>query len=160
MTTETNTTPGPIVFAYDGSDLAKLAIDEASKLLDGQGREALVACVWQPFDLGFIPAGGFTFDAAAAEDVRTAAKATAEEGAARAEAAGFRAAAAEIESAPTWKGLVDLADSNDAQLIVLGSHGRHGLAEVFVGSVAGAVAEHSSRSVLIVHARKESETAT
>lgn len=151
MTPETNTTTGPIVFAYDGSDLAKLAIEEAGRLLDGAGRDALVVCVWQPFDVGFVPAAGFTFDAAAADAVRTAARTTAEEGASLATDAGFGAQPVEIESAPTWKGIVDVADSNDAGLIVLGSHGRSGFAEMLVGSVAGAVAEHARRSVLIVH---------
>ena len=37
--------------------------------------------------------------------------------------------------------------------IVLGSHGRTGLAGVLIGSVAEAVAAHSRRSVLIVHRR-------
>jgi nucleotide-binding universal stress UspA family protein len=36
-------------------------------------------------------------------------------------------------------------------LIVLGSHGRSGLARAVVGSVAGAVSSHCKRSVLIVH---------
>jgi nucleotide-binding universal stress UspA family protein len=151
MSTHENT-QGPVVFAYDGSDLAKLAIKEAGTLLDGR-HDAIVACVWQPFDVGFVPAAGLQFDAAAAEDVRQAAEATAAEGAALAERAGFRPQSIAVESAPTWKGVVDLADDRDARLIVLGSHGRHGFSEVLVGSVAGAVAAHSRRSVLIVHRR-------
>ena len=56
------TTPasGPVVFAYDGSELAKLAIEEAGRLLT-DGRDALVACVWQPYDVGFAPAGYRSF---------------------------------------------------------------------------------------------------
>jgi nucleotide-binding universal stress UspA family protein len=57
------------------------------------------------------------------------------------------------EAAPTWKGVVDAADEHNASLIVLGSHGRSGLTGMVVGSVAGAVAAHSRRSVLIVHRR-------
>jgi nucleotide-binding universal stress UspA family protein len=59
-----------------------------------------------------------------------------------------------VEAAPTWKALVKLADEKDASLIVLGSHGRTSLAHALLGSVAGAVASHSCRSVLIVHRRK------
>jgi nucleotide-binding universal stress UspA family protein len=141
---------GPVVFAYDGSELAKRAIDEAGRLLQNGG-EALVVTVWQPFDVGFLPAAGLEFDAAQIAEVRTAAAQTAAEGAQLAQAAGFSAQSAEIERSPTWKGIVDLADAHDARLIVLGSHGRSGLAGVLVGSVAGAVAAHSRRSVLIVH---------
>ena len=46
-----------------------------------------------------------------------------------------------------------LADDRDARLIVLGSHGRNGVADLLLGSVAGAVAAHSRRSVLITHRR-------
>jgi nucleotide-binding universal stress UspA family protein len=141
---------GPVVFAYDGSELAKHAIEEAGRLLD-VGGEALVVTVWQPFDVGFLPASGLQFDAAQIAEVRAAAAQTAAEGAKLANAAGFHAQSAEIETSPTWKGIAKLADEHDARLVVLGSHGRSGLAGVVVGSVAGAVAAHSPRSVLIVH---------
>jgi nucleotide-binding universal stress UspA family protein len=141
---------GPVVFAYDGSDLAKHAIDEAGRLLEGGG-EALVVTVWQPFDVGFLPAPGFQLDAADIAEVRKAAARTAAEGAALAEAAGFRAQSAEIEQSPTWSGIAEFGDAHEARLIVLGSHGRSGLAGALVGSVAGSVAAHSRRSVLIVH---------
>jgi len=143
---------GPIVFAYDGSELAKLAIDEAGRQLP-PGRDALVLTVWQPFDVGFVPAAGLRFDAAQIEDVHTAAEQTAAEGVSLAEAAGFGARSVTIEAAPTWKAIVDLADDRDASLIVLGSHGRNGVADLLLGSVAGAVAAHSRRSVLITHRR-------
>jgi nucleotide-binding universal stress UspA family protein len=144
--------PGPIVFAYDGSDLAKLAIDEAGRQL-GPGREALVLTVWQPFDVGFVPTVALRINAAEVADVRDAAQQTAAEGASLAKAAGFDARGLEMEVAPTWKGIVQAAEEQDASLIVLGSHGRTGLAGVMLGSVAEAVASHSRRTVLITHRR-------
>lgn len=153
MTTEPdNLPPGPVVFAYDGSELAKLAIGEAARQL-APGRDALVLTVWHPFDVGFVPAGGVRFDAAQVSDVRKAAEQTAAEGASLAQAAGFSARSAAAEAAPTWKGIVKTADDRDSSLIVLGSHGRTGLAGVLIGSVAEAVAAHSRRSVLIIHRR-------
>jgi nucleotide-binding universal stress UspA family protein len=141
---------GPVVFAYDGSELAKLAIDEAARQL-GPGRDALVLTVWHPFDVGFVPAGGVRFDAEQDSEVRKAAEQTAAEGASLAEAAGFKVRSAATDASPTWKGIVETADQHDASLIVLGSHGRTGLASVLIGSVAEAVAAHSRRSVLITH---------
>jgi nucleotide-binding universal stress UspA family protein len=141
---------GPVVFAYDGSDLAKLAIDEAGRQL-GPGRDALVLTVWHPFDVGFVPVGEVRFDAAQISDVRAAAAQTAADGASLAQAAGFNARSAAAEAAPTWKGIVKVAEEHDSSLIVLGSHGRTGLAGVLIGSVAEAVAAHSRRSVLIIH---------
>ena len=151
MTEDTNNPArGPVVFAYDGSELAKLAIDEAARQLT-PGRDALVLTVWHPFDVGFVPAGGVRFDAAQISDVRDAAEQTAAEGASLAQAAGFHARSAAAEAAPTWKGITKFADEHDSSLIVLGSHGRTGLAGVLIGSVAEAVASHSRRSVLIIH---------
>lgn len=143
---------GPVLFAYDGSELASLAIEEAGRQL-GSGREAIVLTVWQPFNVGFLPVRDLGIDAAASEEVQKAAEETAAAGASLAERAGFRAQRAAIEAAPTWKGICDLADQREASLIVLGSHGRHGFPGMLVGSVAGAVAAHSRRSVLIVHRR-------
>ena len=117
------------------------------------GRDALVLTVWQPFDVGFVPAVALHLNAAEIVEVREAAQQTAAEGAELATAAGFQARGLESQAAPTWKGIVDAADENDASLIVLGSHGRTGLGGVLLGSVAEAVAAHSRRAVLIVHRR-------
>jgi nucleotide-binding universal stress UspA family protein len=144
---------GPVLFAYDGSDLAANAIAEAGRQLLAD-RDALVLTVWEPFNVGFLPLAGMEFDAAGADEVRAAAEKTAAFGASLAEAAGFRAQSMTAEAAPTSKGIIDAADSCDASLIVLGSHGRSGLTGLIVGSVAGAVAAHSRRSVLIVHRRQ------
>jgi len=143
---------GPVIFAYDGSTLAKNAIEEAGRLL-GPGRDAIVLTVWQPFDLGFIPSGDARPDAADSAQVRRAAERTAADGAALAEAAGFRCRSAAIEVSPTWKGIVEFADEHDAGLIVLGSHGRTRPIDAVIGSVARDVAAHTRRTVLIVHSR-------
>ena len=143
---------GPVLFAYDGSELAKLAIHEAGRQLP-PGRDALVLTVWQPFDVGFVPTVAFRINAAEIADVRDAAERTAAHGASIAKEVGFSARGLEAEVAPTWKGIVHAAEEHDASLIVLGSHGRTGLAGVLLGSVAEAVAAHSRRSVLIVHRR-------
>ena len=152
MTQDHSSPTGPVVFAYDGSALAKIAIDEAGRQLASR-RSALVLTVWQPFDVGFVPAVGLQLNAAEAVDVRSAAERTAAQGAALAQAAGFEARSAAAEAQPTWKGIVQVADEHDASLIVLGSHGQTGFAGVLIGSVAKAVAAHAQRSVLIVHRR-------
>jgi nucleotide-binding universal stress UspA family protein len=143
---------GPVVIAYDGSELARIGIEEAGRLLSS-GRRALVVCVWQPLDVGFVPIDHEPLDAAQTQDVRAAAERTAATGASLAATVGFESESLAIESAPTWKGIVQIADERDASVIVLGSHGRRGFATVLAGSVAGAVAAHSRRTVLIAHAR-------
>jgi nucleotide-binding universal stress UspA family protein len=141
-----------VLLAYDGCDLAGFAIEQAGLQLAPR-REALVVCVWQTGDVGFLPAGGRQLKAAQATEVRSAAEETAAHGASLAEKAGFRARSLAVEAAPTWKGIVAAAEEHEASLIVLGSHRRTGLAGHLLGSVAGAVVAHSERSALIVHRR-------
>jgi nucleotide-binding universal stress UspA family protein len=141
---------GPVVIAYDGSELSRLGIEEAGRLLRTRG-PALVVCVWQTFDVGFVPVDHEPFDAKQATAVQAAAERTAAAGASLATAIGFQAEGVVIEAAPTWKGIVQVAEEHDASVIAIGSHGRTGLASVLVGSVAAAVANHSRRTVLIAH---------
>jgi nucleotide-binding universal stress UspA family protein len=143
---------GPVLFAYDGSELAALAIEQAGEQL-ASGRDALVLCVWQPADVGFVPTSKRHFDANQATEVERAAEETAAHGASLAEQAGFRSQSMAVKAAPTWKGIVETAEERDASLIVLGSHRRRGLVGHLLGSVAAAVVTHSASSVLVVHQR-------
>jgi nucleotide-binding universal stress UspA family protein len=142
--------PGPAIFAYDGSDLAGYAIEQAGFQLR-PGREAIVVCVWQPADVGFIPTKGRKLHAAAANEVEEAARETAEAGADLAREAGFEATALTVEAAPTWKGLVQVAEDHKCGLIVIGSHQRNGLLGHLAGSVAAATVSHFQSSVLVIH---------
>jgi nucleotide-binding universal stress UspA family protein len=142
----------PVLFAYDGSELAALAIDLAGMQL-ATGREALVVCVWQPADVGFDPVSTRHFDAADATEVRRAAEETAAYGASLAEEAGFRARGVAVEAVPTWKGIVQAAKESNASLIVIGSHRHSGLVGHLVGSVAAAVLAHAGSPVLVVRQR-------
>jgi nucleotide-binding universal stress UspA family protein len=141
---------GPAIFAYDGSDLAGYAIEQAGIQL-APGREALVVCVWQPADVGFVPVEGRNLHAAAANEVQEAAKETAAHGAGLADKAGFKARPLTVEAAPTWKGLVQVADEHRCGLIVIGSHQRSGLLGHLAGSVAAATISHFESSVLVIH---------
>ena len=130
-----------MLFAYDGCELAKLAIEQAGREL-APGRDALVLCVWQPADVGFVPRDGSHFDATRRRAVHKAAEETAAAGAELAWQPGFSARSAAVEAAPTWKGIVKVAEERGASLIVLGSHRRPGAGHL-LGSVAAAVVAHS-----------------
>jgi nucleotide-binding universal stress UspA family protein len=145
--------PGPVLFAYDGSELAALAFEQAAGQL-ASGRDALVLCVWQPADVGFVPISKRHFDAYQASEVEKAAEETAAQGASLAEEAGFAAQGMAVKAAPTWRGIVETAEARGASLIVLGSHRRSGLVGHLLGSVAAAVVAHSTSSVLVVRSRK------
>jgi nucleotide-binding universal stress UspA family protein len=141
---------GPVIFAYDGSDDAAFAIEGASEQL-GPDREAIVACVWRPVDVCFKPVPGRRLRTCVAKEVERAAHETAAAGVAIARRHGFRASARTIAAAPTFKGLIDLAEEWGCPLIVLGSGAR-------TGSVAGATVKHFPRSVLVI--RKPDDVAS
>jgi nucleotide-binding universal stress UspA family protein len=141
---------GPVIFAYDGSELAQLAIESAGREL-ALGRDALVVCVWQTSDVGFVPVDDRPFNAQEATEVHRAAEETAAHGASLATQAGFRTQSVAVEAAPTWKGIVSVADEHRASLIVLGTHHRSGLTGHLLGSVTTAVVAHTTASVLVVH---------
>lgn len=147
---------GPVLIAYDGSDGAKTAIAEASRVLGGGA--AVVVSVWQstaaaaPASLLAIPAG--VAHKAYEELDREAehqAQATAEEGAALAREAGFDATARPaVCHLNTWSTILGVADDEDARVVAIGSRGHSGLKSALLGSVSHGVANHSRRPVLLV----------
>ena len=143
-------TTGPVLFAYDGSELAGHAIAQAATQL-ATPREAVIVCAWQPVDVGFTPVGDQHFDTNQANEVRAAAEAVAAQGVALAEKAGFTARPVTVEASPTWKGIVAAAEQEKAALIVLGAHHHGRLAERLLGHVALDVIGHAHASVLVIH---------
>ena len=152
------TDPGQhtVLIAYDGSSQAKGAIVEAGREL-AAGRRAVVLTVREPLEkIAFAGLGGeIVLDPATISAMQEAAAneaaAAAEEGARLAGEAGFNAEARVEVAASPWQAIVAVGDELDAGVIVIGSRGRTGLPKVLLGSVASAVAQHSRRSVLIVH---------
>jgi nucleotide-binding universal stress UspA family protein len=55
-----------------------------------------------------------------------------------------------VESTQPWRAIIEAADRVDADLIVLGSHGYHGI-DYLLGTNAGKVANLAHRNVLVVH---------
>ena len=143
------TAAGPVLFAYDGSELAAYAISQAAVQLSPQ-RHAVVVCVWRPVDVGFTPTDGKHFDADRASEVRCAAERTAAHGASLAQQAGLSSCSVAIEATPTWKGIVAAAEEHGASLIVLGPHRRNGLLGHLQGSVAAAVVAHTATPALLI----------
>jgi nucleotide-binding universal stress UspA family protein len=146
----------PVLIAYDGSDQAKGAIVEAGRVL-GPGRRAVVLTVREPLETFVFSGigGGGALDPATVsamqESAQNEATVVVEEGARLASEAGFAAEPRVEVGASPWQEIVAVGDALDADVIAIGSRGRTGLPKVLLGSVASAVAQHSGRSVLIVH---------
>jgi nucleotide-binding universal stress UspA family protein len=140
---------GAVLFAYDGSEQAKASIRAAAHQLR-PGRDAIVVTVWEP--LAALSFGGPVYAASDIDaSVESEARDTADEGARLARSLGFHATPMAANGSPVWRTIVESAEDHDAGIVVMGSHGRTGIALVLMGSVAGAVARHAERPVLIVH---------
>ena len=139
-----------ILICYDGSESVEHSFNAAAGVL--AIRKAIVADIGPVLTeiesyAAVMPGSDIAFLEQANLD---AALERAERGAELARRAGFDAEARAELSAPTWEGIVDLADEVDAAVIVIGSCGLTGLRERLKRSVSHQVAEHSRRPVLII----------
>lgn len=62
-----------------------------------------------------------------------------------------------IVTCEPWQGILEVAKVRGADLIVMGTHGRHGLSRVFLGSVAEKVVRLSPVPVLTISGKAEQE---
>jgi len=150
------TTDGPLLICYDGSQDSKHAIQRAGRLLPG--RHALVVTVWRPV----APMESFAWSGMGASTInfaeldRSAAaegRRIADQGVRIAQKAGLHAEPAAIQATgPVWKTILDVAGSRGAAMIVMGSRGLTGVRSMLLGSVSGAVVNHADQPTLVVRA--------
>ena len=69
---------------------------------------------------------------------------------AAAQAAGVACSGSTVEALHPWEAILDLAKSQDCDLIVMASHGRRGMAALLIGSETSRVLTHSPLPVLVV----------
>jgi nucleotide-binding universal stress UspA family protein len=142
---------GPIVVAYDGSPAARAAIALAAGHLQ-KDRKAIVLSVYQPLEsVPFIGAPGIRIPSGVDEQIHEATEKLAEEGAALAREGGFEATGYVGHIKETvWETIVSFATDQAASLIVMGTHGRSGVRQALLGSVATAVMHNAGRPVAVV----------
>jgi nucleotide-binding universal stress UspA family protein len=142
----------PILICYDDSEGARHAIDAAADLLGARRAVVLDIAPLLTASESVAAVSGLTpnFEELNQEDALSRAR----HGAGLAEGAGFTAEARAELAAPTWDGIVEVADELDAAAIVIGSRGFTGARELFEGSVSHDVAEHAGRPVLVVPPRR------
>lgn len=149
------TTDGPSLICYDGSEGARRAISLAADLLSA--RKAVVLTVWQPINVagGINWAGSSAgtinfaeFDRAAADE----AVFLANDGVLAAGERGLDARAMAIRaSGSVWSTICEVAEHDQAAVIVMGSRGLSSVRSVLMGSVSSAVLHHASQPTLVIH---------
>ena len=139
-----------ILVPVDGSTTAQLAVEKAIGLAKAFGSRVSTVFVIDPYPFTGVGTdfayGQAEYLSAATAEANAAIKATKT----KFEAAGIQVETAVIEAHAPWRGVVQAAESAQADLIVMGSHGRSGLEKLVLGSVTQAVLSHTHLPVLVV----------
>ena len=160
----TTPTSDLVLIAYDGSDNAKVAISYVARFL--RSSRVVMVSVWAPLAIqtaqlstmwGGMTTAGWATDETAADGYASAeATKMAAEGAELAREAGLNASSsAHAATGAVWTGIVDAADELQADIIVTGTRGLHGMRALLHASVSSRVLHNTSRPVLIVPSSAE-----
>lgn len=138
-----------ILVPVDGSSTSQAAVSKATELAKAFGSTVTVIYVIDPYPFTGVGTdfayGQAEYLSAATAEANTAVHAAKESFA----AAGVTVDTSIIEAHTAWRGIVEAGESLQADLIVMGSHGRSGLEKLVLGSVAQAVLSHTKLPVLI-----------
>ena len=139
-----------VLLATDGSPASEPASEQAIDLATQMGCRLLVVSVL----------GGSARPSEAASDLAPDSRASLTSKAqgivARAKAAGVDASFLVWEGEP-GDAIVAAADSESADVIVVGSHGRSGVSRFLIGSVSDYVVRHAHCPVMVVRGRVDGE---
>ena len=139
-----------ILVPSDGSQLAHNAAEYAADLAKVHGAQIVGVYVIDPFPyIGIGDASAVGLQAYMAEAQAAAGKSL-EDIRKCCEARGVPFAGDTIERNVTYEGILDTAQAEGVDLIVMGSHGRKGVQALILGSVAQKVLTHAKVPVLIV----------
>jgi len=139
-----------ILIPTDGSELAGKAVQHGLTLAKRIGAKATVLTVLPPFHT-------FTTDTRMIEDTPASYKArmqahaetTLGAVAKAAKTAGVECETVQVEHEHPYKAIIDTAESKGCDLIVMASHGRHGISAIVLGSETVKVLTHCKIPVLV-----------
>ena len=139
-----------ILIPTDGSELAGKAVEHGIALAKRIGAKATVLTVLPPFHT-------FTTDTQMIEDTPTQYKARMQKQAEKtlgavahaAQAAGVLGETVQVEHEHPYRAIIDTAESKGCDLIVMASHGRHGISAIVLGSETVKVLTHCKIPVLV-----------
>ena len=144
-----------ILIATDGSELAQKGVAQGVALAKTLGSTVILLTVSEPWTpMGVDAAGLAITEYALADEYEKAAEIAGKDILAKASqtatAAGVPFETVYLGRKYPADGIVECAKSNNAELIVMASHGRRGIQRVILGSQALQVLTHSPVPVLVV----------
>jgi nucleotide-binding universal stress UspA family protein len=134
--------PGPILVGYDGTEGAKAALAEAVRLAGPLGAEIVLGFAYHASALGGNPHEMLDL-------LRDRGRTALEEGLQQVKAAGLEGRGELVNDRPA-EGLADLAASEGAQMVIVGSYSEAPLKALIVGSTPLRLPHVTGVPVLIV----------
>lgn len=138
-----------VLVAHDFSSFADVALERAVDVATRYDAQLTIIHVYQPI-VASIPEGLVLYSAAHFAEFMGKLNDHLEAVRARAVELGARQATAAVRQGPPHAELCDYAREHAVDLIVVGSHGRTGLAHALAGSVAEKVVRKAPCPVLVV----------
>ena len=134
----------------DGSQLAAKAVDHGIALAKRIGAKSTALTVLPPFHT-------FTTDTQMIEDTPAQYQARMQKRAEKilgavadiAQAAGVACETVQVEHEHPYQAIIDIANSRGCDLVVMASHGRHGISAIILGSETLKVLTHCKIPVLV-----------
>jgi nucleotide-binding universal stress UspA family protein len=139
-----------LLIACDGSDLADKALDQGVALAKTLEAKVTIVNVTLPWTSVAVGEAGVALPPERYDTMATeGAIRILEKAADVAKQAGLSCDTVHMESRAPWEGIIKTANERGADLIVMSSHGRSGIARLLLGSQASDVVTHSTLPVLI-----------
>jgi nucleotide-binding universal stress UspA family protein len=139
-----------ILIPTDGSELAGKAVEHGIQLAKETGAQVTAVTVSEPFHLLAVAPRQIEYTRG---EYKKHADAVAEKAlgavSAAAERAGVACETLHIEHEHVYQAIIDAAASKGCDLIVMASHGRHGVSAIVLGSETVKVLTHSTIPVLV-----------
>ncbi len=148
--------PKRILVATDFSEASEAALDYAVDLAKAIGAKIVVLHAYELPVYGF-PDGALIATADMAATIMNGAQAGV---AAMCESRASRGVELSqvVRQGIVWEEVESVADEMSVELVVVGTHGRTGIAHALLGSVAEKIIRTSTRAVLTVHGPKKAKT--
>jgi nucleotide-binding universal stress UspA family protein len=142
-----------ILLATDGSDTASRASAEAISLASDQKARLRILCVISYAYVSAVLGGAYTGELLRRVRADAQAALATTEAAARSAGLEVEPRLLEHQSTQIGEAIIEDAEKWQADLIVMGTHGRRGFARAVIGSDAEYVASHAPVPLLLVHSQ-------
>jgi nucleotide-binding universal stress UspA family protein len=142
-----------ILVPTDFTDTSEKAIDTAIAFAERLGSSVTLMHSYEIPIMGF-PDGALVATADIATRIADASRAALESAVAKRQGAKVKVDGI-LREGVAWEEINRVADEIDADLVVIGTHGRRGLARALLGSVAENVVRTARRPILTIHGPRE-----